>query len=83
MSSQVIPRGSRIAFWHTVTAKSKILRGGESSKSGMKTGRAEASGEGRGGVKPLPRGKRGSGKKDSWEGVPLNHLSPRGLVGFP
>ena len=40
----------------------------------------------RGGVgerlKPLPRGKRGSGKKDSLEGVSLNHLSPRGLVVF-
>ena len=34
------------------------------------------------GLKPLPRGKRGSGKKDAGEGMPLNHLSPRGLVGF-
>ena len=34
------------------------------------------------GLKPFPRGKRGSGKKDSWEGVHLNHLSPKGLVGF-
>ena len=34
------------------------------------------------GLKPLPRGKRGSGKKDAGEGVLLNHLSPRGLVGF-
>ena len=41
-----------------------------------------STGRGRGGVKPLPRGKRDFGKKDSWEGVPLNHLSPRGLVGL-
>ena len=34
------------------------------------------------GLKPVPRGKRGSGKKDAGKGVPLNHLSPRGLVGF-
>ena len=47
MSSQTRPGDSQSDFWHTVVAKSMILGGGYRSKAGMKTHRAEASGEGR------------------------------------
>ena len=43
-----------------------------------KSARPGSTGRGREGVKPLPRGKRGSGKKDSWkEGAPKPPVAQR------
>ena len=37
---------------------------------------------GREGVNPSPEGRGILGRRILWEGMPLNHLSPRGLVGL-
>ena len=48
-----------------------------------KLARPGSTGRGRGGVNPSPEGRGVLGRRILGKRVPLNHLSPRGLVGFP